>query len=276
MDWYYAKGGERHGPVTDDELRRLAESHELSGSDLVWHPGMDAWKRASEVPGLTEPPPIPKHQTADDPEPPPEPHPVQLEPASSPDPSPGPALETVGAVVTGQADGTLAIEEVVHHPWRRWFARLIDIWTWALVFGFVIAYFAPTSPLLESDFVLSFVALIAWIFVEAALMSGPGVTLGKLLLNIMVDDPTGKPLLFSQAMGRSARVWLYGLGAGIPIVTLFTMLHQHGKLTRDGNTSWDRDGGFVVSYGTVGGLRLFAIILLVLGFGYVFALGYAE
>ncbi|MDW8241591.1 MAG: DUF4339 domain-containing protein [Thermogemmata sp.] len=50
--WYYAKFGVRYGPVSDHELKALAESGQLEPNDLIWTDGMTAWKPAVCVKGL--------------------------------------------------------------------------------------------------------------------------------------------------------------------------------------------------------------------------------
>lgn len=62
MEWYYASGNERKGPVTQEALAELAVAHEVTDSTLVWHEGMAEWQpfaryRAEVVPGL--PPVLP-------------------------------------------------------------------------------------------------------------------------------------------------------------------------------------------------------------------------
>jgi hypothetical protein len=66
QEWYYAKDGTKHGPITVQQLKELAASGELRPSDLVWTQGQDEWKPANAVKGLLpesnkiEPPPVPK------------------------------------------------------------------------------------------------------------------------------------------------------------------------------------------------------------------------
>jgi len=48
-DWFYTLGNERHGPVTEDELRRVAASGQLRPDDLVWKDGMPDWVEAGSV-----------------------------------------------------------------------------------------------------------------------------------------------------------------------------------------------------------------------------------
>lgn len=50
--WYYAVEGERKGPVTSAELKRLADSGKLKASDLVWKEGMSEWAPAKKLKGL--------------------------------------------------------------------------------------------------------------------------------------------------------------------------------------------------------------------------------
>ena len=62
--WFYGRDGARQGPVSEDELRRLAGAGELRAHDLVWRDGMANWQPAAEVPGLfpdgaSVPPPLP-------------------------------------------------------------------------------------------------------------------------------------------------------------------------------------------------------------------------
>jgi len=62
-DWYYAKNGEQHGPVSKIKLVGLFESGELKDSTLVWTSGMDEWKRADDleqkiISSPSSPPPV--------------------------------------------------------------------------------------------------------------------------------------------------------------------------------------------------------------------------
>jgi hypothetical protein len=62
-EWHYSSKGDRHGPVTAGELKRLADGGQLSPTDLVWKEGLANWVVASNVKGLfarqASPPPLP-------------------------------------------------------------------------------------------------------------------------------------------------------------------------------------------------------------------------
>ena len=52
--WYYAKGGQQHGPVPAEELMALLRSGGMDpAKDLVWNPSMPDWLPASRVPELS-------------------------------------------------------------------------------------------------------------------------------------------------------------------------------------------------------------------------------
>jgi len=54
MKWYYAAEGKPVGPVDENEIRDLAREGKLTPDTLVWHEGMDAWKRFAELSGKLE------------------------------------------------------------------------------------------------------------------------------------------------------------------------------------------------------------------------------
>ena len=51
-EWYFTKNGQRHGPITSQQLKELAAKGELGPADLVWKEGMPQWVPASKVKGL--------------------------------------------------------------------------------------------------------------------------------------------------------------------------------------------------------------------------------
>jgi uncharacterized RDD family membrane protein YckC len=49
MNWYYAVGKERTGPIDDAQFEQLIRSGEITPSTLVWNETMPGWKRYGEV-----------------------------------------------------------------------------------------------------------------------------------------------------------------------------------------------------------------------------------
>jgi hypothetical protein len=58
IQWFIARDGKQHGPVTDVELKKIIELAHLKPTDLVWRQGFTDWRTASSVfPELAEPEP---------------------------------------------------------------------------------------------------------------------------------------------------------------------------------------------------------------------------
>jgi hypothetical protein len=49
MSWYYATGGERKGPVENDEFERLNREGVITAETLVWRDGMANWQPRRQV-----------------------------------------------------------------------------------------------------------------------------------------------------------------------------------------------------------------------------------
>ncbi|HBF23655.1 MAG TPA: hypothetical protein DDW23_07570 [Planctomycetes bacterium] len=262
--WFYAKDEGPVGPHSAAELRDFLASGVLSGSDLVWTEGMDGWAQVQTVEFLHPQNARPLKA-----------QPEVIEESSSPvrpssevhadfdDDEPGaspkfPNQGLLGAAV--RRDG----EQV--RPWVRYFARIID-YTLGQTFVFItsgdpeLIYKLPVTPLYAVYF------LCGWVLMETCLMSTWGTTPGKWLLKIQVTDSRGRKLEMATAFHRSLQVWIRGMGMGLPIVSLFTLLMSHGRLVQDGATRWDQDGKFEIVHGRFSFRRVaIAVVLFFLFF----------
>src|SRR5699024_3693165 len=100
-------------------------------------------------------------------------------------------------------------------PWRRFFARFIDLYMFGAILGFTIASVAPNLLMTESFELLFGVSLLfVWILIESVLLASFGNTPGKWLLNTRVVTDAGQKLGFDQAFSRSIMVWWRGMGLG--------------------------------------------------------------
>ncbi|CAN0485638.1 unnamed protein product, partial [Phaeothamnion confervicola] len=59
IDWFIARDGTRHGPISDAEMRKFVELGHLKPTDLVWCQRFSEWQLASQVfgAGLGQPQP---------------------------------------------------------------------------------------------------------------------------------------------------------------------------------------------------------------------------
>jgi hypothetical protein len=50
--WFFATGGQQHGPYSEDQLRDLIGKGHIRPDTYVWSEGMAGWQFASDIPGL--------------------------------------------------------------------------------------------------------------------------------------------------------------------------------------------------------------------------------
>ena len=193
--------------------------------------------------------------------------------------APSPASGGVASKPAAPVDQSKKFLGGQHHPWRRLFARTVDICTAGLVlFMLLIFAFSATMPeqaagfakAIENPIIASVVLYLIWLPAEALLLSLFGTTPAKWLFGIRVAHPGGNLLSFAAALNRSFLVFVQGVGFGIPFVALFTQLFAYRRLTKTGTTLWDTSTTAVVLHKKWGVFRalactaaVFAVLILI-------------
>ena len=128
------------------------------------------------------------------------------------------------------------------HPWRRYFARGIDLALVGLPVSFVqyvLLHRNYTTVARWEDIVC---ALIGWgllLLLEPLLLARFGTTAGKWCMGITVTRPDGERLSYSEALNRTALVWFYGAGLGLPLVELVCSYLSYRRYTRGEELAWE-------------------------------------
>ena len=152
-------------------------------------------------------------------------------------------------------------------PWVRYLARMIDFLMFSFVAGAILGVvltIMDNIALLDNfnDYLLGFILAFIYVFIEPIILSVCGNTFGKWLLKIKIQDKEGNKPTFAIAFRRSFFVWFYGLGAGFPIIQLFTLISAHSNLTKRGGTTWDKKYNLTVIHQKIGIVRTTIAILL--------------
>lgn len=257
-DWFFVdSAGQQNGPHTRDELIARWRAGDVRGTSLVWAPTLPDWiSFAQAFPALTPPaaPPVA-------PRPPPTPSaPVAQDRINAPSlGTPVPELPTAWTVPAPAAprDEAGARLSPGVHPWRRYFAKQLDVMVFSVgsVFAFAVAleFISPEtgagfSQAMDNQFAAALVAVALWGIGDALCLAWFGNTPGRSLYGIRVSMADGSRLTAATAFMRSTLVGIKGMGFGIPIVALVTTLVAYNKLTRDGASSWDSELGTQVTH----------------------------
>ena len=261
-EWHFSTGSNiQEGPVSRESLLAMRSAGKITDDTLVWSPGMAEWKPFIQIfkaPSKSVPPPLPVVA-----------HVAVLPEASKGESSPLPdALHPTGGI-----DESGKFLGGIHHPWRRHFARTVDVSTLAL-FAFLALNFR-VGPLLTDKFgwvvnalvdafISALILLVPWILLESVLLSTMGTTPAKWLFAISVRTTSGHKPSFSQAIERSFRVLVQGIGLGIPIFAFITQFFAYRRLAKTGTTRWDSATGCVVTHKTWGVARATICVVAVL------------
>lgn len=170
------------------------------------------------------------------------------------------------------------------HPWRRFFARMIDLYFFVLLvflFFFFLEIMWPELFAVEQsrtdargkDFLYGLAVIAAYSIFEAFCLNVFGGTFGKSLYGIRVAPKAGDRIIFSVALQRSLAVWIRGLGLGIPIVAVVTLLVAYRTLMKNGQTSWDRNFNCVVVHRKLSIARWFVVAIAWLFLLSLYAIG---
>ena len=142
-----------------------------------------------------------------------------------------------------ESDKTAERRDIVEpHPWRRYFARAIDLTLVGLMVSFLqfVLLHHNLVNISKGENVLC--GLAGWgllVLIEPLLLARFGTTAGKWCMGITVTRPDGERLSYSEALNRTALVWFYGAGLGLPLVELVCSYLSYRRYTRGEELAWE-------------------------------------
>lgn len=138
------------------------------------------------------------------------------------------------------SEGTYQEPTYVANPWVRFLARMFD---YSLFFMALAAIrYAIKGPLLIDGIdTHAPIEFIVWIPIEALLLWAFKTTPGKLWFRISLKQGRLDRLDFMTALRRAFRIWIRGIGLGIPFINGLCMMVAYHRLKLFQITSWDRE-----------------------------------
>ena len=155
--------------------------------------------------------------------------------------------------------------------WRRFWARLADLWIGAFLVSSVLSTLVPVLYVTVVSYpggkhLLVLVMLPLVLVLDALSMAMFGATPGKAVAGIKVLGTNEQRLPFRTLIKRNMELWVWGLGVGIPIVNLVAMWNSKQRLAMGVLTTWDeglQSRSFVDPGTEAGTWRAFAFFVVV-------------
>lgn len=154
-------------------------------------------------------------------------------------------LERLDRPAAGEGRFTLDTDALptVSHPWRRYFARSLDLGVYGLLWAAVQLLVLRWNPdpnvlvrLLER-----YIGYALMLGVEPLLLCTLGTTPGKGLFGLEVRDGNGRKLSFRSAFRRTWGVFCQGMGCGVPIYQLYRNYKSYRACERGEALSWEAE-----------------------------------
>ncbi|HEV7137231.1 MAG TPA: RDD family protein [Steroidobacteraceae bacterium] len=237
MSWYVRRGELEIGPVGEDALRALVGTGQITADTQLWREGLSGWTEAIALPGVlglraaapcASSPRPPLIQAVPD-----APRWMAAAPA-------GTALEADAALPAG---ATLAAPAP---PWRRYWARSLDVTIGTFLVAVVIGVLRPglSAQLGATKHVGWIIVLILLPFalaMDALIHWALGNTPGKAIAGIKVLAEDGRrPLGAAAYLSRNFGVYVFGLGLGLPLVSLIALIVSYRRAAAGAVSIWDR------------------------------------
>ena len=166
-------------------------------------------------------------------------------------------------------------ENIVRHPWRRFFARSLDLGIYS-VLVLTIGYYVfkisfSNDPL--SNVLDTFFACLIMLALEPLMLSTLGTTPGKWIFGLVVRDKSGDKLCYLDGFRRTFGVFSRGLGFSIPLYNIYRQYVSYKTCEAGQVLSWDEGPSYRIKdtngfrfIGLFGGWVLIIVIIFMLVF----------
>ena len=134
-------------------------------------------------------------------------------------------------------------------PWRRYFARSLDLSLYGLIWSMVGQWGLRINPVLYHAWVwtlaCTYAGAVLMLAFEPVLLHFWGTTIGKWVFGLSVCDEDGHKLSIRTAFARAWGVFCIGMGWGIPLYNLYRMWRSYRTCTEE-ELSWDLDNACAI------------------------------
>ena len=134
-------------------------------------------------------------------------------------------------------------------PWRRYFARLLDLSLYGLIWSMVGQWGLRINPALQPPLtwavLCGYVGCALMLVIEPLLLHFWGTTVGKWVFGLSVRDEDGHKLSIRTAFARTWGVFYNGMGVNIPVYGLYRKI-QCWRYCEVEELPWDLDNACAI------------------------------
>lgn len=151
-------------------------------------------------------------------------------------------------------------------PWRRYFARILDLslygLLWVLVLAFIFKVPVTNRNLLET-LLDSYMPIAFMFFFEPLLLSKFATTPGKWCMGIYIYDYSNQKLTWYESMNRTLQVFVKGMGCTLPVYGVYREFISYKKYTSKELLEWDINTTVKIKDNYVLGIIVYIIISII-------------
>jgi len=265
--YYYRDSIHYVGPFEEKKLIELHSKGIINGQSLIRSAESDAWFEYSKLSRSTSNPNMPLDR---------------MEPIFTVNPLAEsysqPTFHAESTETITQVDSTWVLSPAA--PWRRYFARVFDLTVFGVIAWFLIGYaWYSIAPLQADNFFNqlnptfdAILTIFLGSLVSGLVLGFVGTTPGKSIFGVRVKTLKGQSIGLSNGIARDFTIFIKGLGLGLPLISLITLILSYQQLKKRNVMSWDA-GQYAVTYRrntgaqiaiTIAGVVLYLVIIVLL------------
>ncbi len=153
-------------------------------------------------------------------------------------------------------------------PFRRYFARMFDYCFYALcweaILGLVLRVNLTKWTEGWQKGIDIIAALVIMLLLEPVFLHFFRTTPGKWILGIRIESPLGRTLTYKEGLDRTIEVIWFGLGAMIPLYSLYRLYKSFDDYAEDRKLHWEYESMYSYTFQDTGNYRC---VLCVLAYG---------
>ncbi|MCH4886232.1 RDD family protein [Acidaminobacter sp. JC074] len=144
----------------------------------------------------------------------------------------------------------------VKHPWRRFFARSLDMAIYSIIITTfeALVLHVDTSGQPFVSILETFIAILIMLALEPLMLSTIGTTPGKWIFGLVIRKTDGRKITYGEGFQRTFVLLGKGLGFQLPIYTLYRQYVSYKDCSDGEELAWDEDLAYSIK--DLSGLRI--------------------